>query len=65
MAARAKAKADGVRTVEERRGAASERPRTAQKKQRSALLRFAIILHSENSPTKPKVSILVPGEPKV
>ena len=45
VAARAKAKADGVRTDEERRGAASERPRTAQKKQRSALPRFTIILH--------------------
>ena len=30
VAARAKAKADRVRVEEERRGAASERPRTAQ-----------------------------------
>ena len=63
VTARAETKADRVRTKEERKGAASERPRGAQgAKVCTIILRF--ILHSVDPLTKPKVPILVPDSPK-
>lgn len=57
MAARSKGRLTGC----VQRGAASEGPRQ-HRTRRSILLRF--IIHSEDSLTKPKVAILVPGSPK-